>query len=161
MIPFAFYWVSSCIRISLPPSDGSSNRRYRQATHFLKHRWDQTLLLAQRTSPTCAKRWRTQHLYSVSVVLLSRLILNLRSESEYTANGVYCTRITRVLIAPKFLGNLTAEICDDDDNDGYGLGGRLEMAELLRKVSVYHNVCSKHTRNFDLLDTLFVGTATQ
>ena len=50
--------------------------------------------------------------------------------SEYTANGAYCTRITRVLIAPKFLGNLTAEICDDDDNDGYTPGEHLEMAEL-------------------------------
>ena len=64
------------------------------------------------------------------MVLLSRLILNLRSESEYTENGAYCTRITRVLIAPKFLGNLTAEICDDDDNDGYSPGEHLEMAEL-------------------------------
>ena len=64
------------------------------------------------------------------MVLLSRLTLNLRSESDYTVNGAYCTRKTRVLIAPKFLGNLTAEICDDDDNDGYSLGEHLEMAEL-------------------------------
>ena len=64
------------------------------------------------------------------MVLLSRLILNLRSESEYTADGAYCTRITRVLFAPKFLGNLTAELCDDDDNDGHSLGEHLEMAEI-------------------------------
>lgn len=59
------------------------------------------------------------HVSSFSVVLLSRLILNLRLENEYMVNGDYLkTNPSRMLFAPRFLGNLTAELRDSDDVDG-------------------------------------------
>lgn len=55
---------------------------------------------------------------SFSVVLLSRLILNLRLENEYMVNGDYLkTNPSRMLFAPRILGNLTAELRDSDDVD--------------------------------------------
>lgn len=53
---------------------------------------------------------------SFSVVLLSRLILNLRLENEYMVDGEYLkTNPSQMLFAPRILGNLTAELCDIDD----------------------------------------------
>lgn len=59
------------------------------------------------------------YVYSLSVVLLSRLILNLRLENEYMVNGGYLQTIpSQMLFAPRILGNLTAELRDSDDVDG-------------------------------------------
>jgi len=58
---------------------------------------------------------------AISVVLLSRLILNLRLENEYIINGDYLkTNPSRILFAPRILGNLTAELRDmaDEENNG-------------------------------------------
>lgn len=63
----------------------------------------------------------TLYFSSISVVLLSRLILNLRLENEYIVNGDYLkTNPSRMLFAPRILGNLTAELRDmaDEDDDG-------------------------------------------
>ena len=60
------------------------------------------------------------------MVLLSRLIFNLRLENERAVIGGLSAISTRTLIAPRFLGNLTAElrmdvveeedvVVDDDD----------------------------------------------
>lgn len=63
----------------------------------------------------------TLYFSSISAVLLSRLILNLRLENEYIVNGDYLkTNPSRMLFAPRILGNLTAELRDmaDEDDDG-------------------------------------------
>lgn len=54
------------------------------------------------------------HIFSFSVVLLSRLILNLRLENEYMVNGDYLqTNPSQMLFAPRILGNLTANFRDE------------------------------------------------
>lgn len=63
----------------------------------------------------------TLYFSSISVVLLSRLILNLRLENEYIVNGDFLkTNPSRMLFAPRILGNLTAELRNmaDEDDDG-------------------------------------------
>ena len=67
--------------------------------------------------------------FSVSVVLLSRLFLNLFLESDYTSTGDYNSRTIRTLTAPRYLGNLMVEIREDDDDDNCDYGENFEMSE--------------------------------
>lgn len=62
----------------------------------------------------------SEYICSISSVLLSRLILNLRLEHQYTAQGgltMDSVVPSRMLFAPRLLGNLTAELRDDDEDD--------------------------------------------
>ena len=67
--------------------------------------------------------------FSVSVVLLSRLFLNLCLENDYTSTGVYNSGTTGALVAPRYLGNLTVEIREDDEDDNCNYGENFEMFE--------------------------------
>lgn len=54
--------------------------------------------------------------FSISVVLLSRLMLNLRLENECTIRGDFRSSSlapSRIVFAPRILGNLTAELRTD------------------------------------------------
>lgn len=53
----------------------------------------------------------------MSVVLLSRLILNLRLENEIISGRDISMRETRMLFAPKRLGLPTVEIRDGSDRE--------------------------------------------
>ena len=73
--------------------------------------------------------YRAYLLFSVSVVLLSRLFLNLCLDNNYTSAGVYNSGMTGALAAHRYLGNLTVEIREDDEDDNCDYGENFEMSE--------------------------------
>lgn len=120
IVPLICFWVSTSAQpstyVTLIMNLDTPNRDIRDADGVELDFW----LSVSHNSVLLRLYLILTYVFSFSVVLLSRLILNLRLENEYMVNGDYLkTNPSRMLFSPRILGNLTAELRDSDDVD-YG-----------------------------------------
>ena len=118
VVPFIVNFVSFISAIRLRRVHRQSRRSSQTKTSTLP--WARTPSLVQRMSFIFHQRWiiMIEPNPRISVVLLSRLILNLKLQTDIPKQSFATSNASApprpVIIAPHILGNLTAELRGDD-----------------------------------------------